>query len=196
VSGTDLYVTNNVVAGSGKIGHYTTSGATVNAALFSGQPGGQDDIVVSGTDLFVPHNDIATVGKYTTSGTTVNATLISFPTPYGLAVSGTDLYVTSNNNHVIGKFTTSGATVNAALVSAAFSFNAIEVLGGDLYVVHGSEIGKYTTSGATVNASLITGLIGPLAIAVVPEPSTWGLLLTSAGPFLALCCRIGKARRA
>jgi hypothetical protein len=193
VSGTDLYIVNQVVAGNGTIGHYTTSGATINASLFSGQPGGQTDIVVSGTNLFVNHHDIGTIGEYTTAGSTVDAALISFANPSSLALSATDLYVGSNNNNVIGKFTTAGATVNAALVSTATGVNALDAFDGNLYAVLASgSVGKFTTAGATVNASLITGLNAPLAIAVVPEPSSFVLGVSA---LLLLLCGFRTAGR-
>ena len=51
----------------GTIGEYTTTGATVNAALVSGlsNPMG---IAVSGSNLFVTNYGSGTIGEYTTSG--------------------------------------------------------------------------------------------------------------------------------
>ena len=83
---------------AGKIGEYTTSGATVNASLISGLsiPSG---IAVSGSDLFVVNEGTGTIGEYTTSGATVNASLISGLTFFsgfaGIAVSGSDLFVSN-----------------------------------------------------------------------------------------------------
>ena len=73
---------------TGTIGAYTTSGATVNAALISGLdlPFG---IAVSGSDLFVANIDGGTIGEYTTAGATVNAALISgldLPTDVAIAL--------------------------------------------------------------------------------------------------------------
>ena len=83
-AGGTIFVTNEL---DNTVGAYTTSGATVNAALISGlnDPFG---IAVSGSDLFVvsaggtPGN--GAIGAYTTSGATVNAALIlglNFPGP-------------------------------------------------------------------------------------------------------------------
>src|ERR1700722_2179150 len=80
------------------IGEYTTSGATVNAALISGLniPEG---IAVSGSDLFVTNVQTGMIGEYTTAGATVNAALISgLNIPEGIAVSGSDLFVTNFAN--------------------------------------------------------------------------------------------------
>ena len=60
VSGSDLFVTE---AGSGTVGEYTTSGATVNASLISGLGIGPTGIAVSGSDLFVTDYASDTVGE-------------------------------------------------------------------------------------------------------------------------------------
>jgi PEP-CTERM motif len=54
---------------------------------------------------------------------------------------------------------------------------------GQIFVTNNDTftIGEYTTSGATVNASLISGLNGPTFIAVVPEPSTYALMIAGLG---------------
>src|SRR5437763_402526 len=81
--------------GTGTIGEYTTSGATVNAALISGLVSPQE-ILVSGSNIFVADFAAGTIGKYTTSGATVNAALISgLNGPFGLAVDGSNLFVTN-----------------------------------------------------------------------------------------------------
>src|ERR1700678_2662916 len=71
VSVSRIFVTN---AGAGTVGEYTTSGATVNAALVTGLDAPQG-IAVSGSDIFVTNADASTVGEYSTSGATVNAAL-------------------------------------------------------------------------------------------------------------------------
>ena len=82
----NIFVTNQ---GTNTIGEYTTSGATVNAALISGldDPVG---IAVSGSDVFVTNLVANTIGEYTTSGATVNASLISgLEGPRGIAIVST-----------------------------------------------------------------------------------------------------------
>ena len=158
-----IYVTNE---GSGTIGEYTTSGATVNASLVSGldEPFG---IAVSGSDLFVADYGYGRIGEYTTSGATVNASLVSgLICPAGIAVSGPDLFVATPENSTIGEYTTSGATVNASLVSGLSNPHGIAVSGSNLFVANwgNGTIGEYTTSGATVNASLVSGLGIPLGL--------------------------------
>src|ERR1700689_458131 len=86
-AGDTIFVANN---NDGTIGAYTTSGATVNAALISGLHG-PVGIAVSGSDLFVANSASGTIGEYTTSGATVNAALtsgVSFR--FGMGVAGSE----------------------------------------------------------------------------------------------------------
>jgi hypothetical protein len=105
--GQNIYVTNQF---SFTVGKYTASGATVNASLISGltDDGG---IALSGSDLFVEH-DQTTIDEYTTSGATVNASLITgLDVATDIAVVGSDLFVANYGGNTIGEYTTSGATV-------------------------------------------------------------------------------------
>src|SRR5216683_706202 len=145
-----IFVTSNVVDGKDTVGEYTTSGATVNAALLSalGFPTG---IAVSGGNLFVTslnNGTNGTIGEYTTSGATVNAALVSgLNSPQGIAVSDGNLFVVTNfNNGTIGEYTTSGATVNAALVSGVVSPSFIAVVDPS---VPETSIGTLLLLGAT-----------------------------------------------
>ncbi len=180
VSGSDVFVVDDV---TGRVGEYTTSGATVNAALITGltttNGNGPDGIAVSGGDLFITNDATGTISEYTTSGALVNASLVTgLGEPGGIAVSGSDLFVTNGIGGAIGEYTTSGATVNASLVTGLGTPEGIAVSGGDLFVANYSgSIGEYTTSGAIVNASLVTGLSETPGIAV----SGGNLFVTSAG---------------
>jgi len=103
------------VAGTGSIGAYTTSGATVSTALISSVINPRQ-ITVSGSDLFVASGDPSdTIGEYTTSGVTVNGALIpGLGTPaHGVAVSGSNLFVAISGGAgagagTIAEYTTSG----------------------------------------------------------------------------------------
>ena len=115
-------VNKRVIAITTTIGEYTTSGATVNAALISGLNVAHG-VAVSGSNLFVANNGsgnpgTGTIGEYTTSGATVNAALITgLSGPDGIAIDGSDLFVTNALSGTIGEYTRSGATVNAALIT-------------------------------------------------------------------------------
>ena len=120
VSGSDPFVIHYAL---GVIGKYTTSGATVNAALVSGSQH-PDSVAVSGSKLFVTYYDTNNVGEHTTSGATVNASLTSVPGPVGIAASGSDLFVITGG--VVGEYTTSGVTVNASLIQFRLAFPAVD----------------------------------------------------------------------
>jgi hypothetical protein len=158
-----------VVNTGGTIGEYSTTGATINAALVSGLSNPQN-IAVSGSDLFVVSVDSRTIGEYTTSGALVNSALVTgLSAPDGIAVWGSDLFVTTGNaSGGIGEYTTSGATVNANLISGLDFPSGIASTGSDLFITcPGSQsISEYTSSGAKVNGNLVTGLGTPEGIAI------------------------------
>jgi DNA-binding beta-propeller fold protein YncE len=111
------------------MGEYTTSGATVDAALIPSGLGDPSGIAVSGSDLFVTNFSLGTIGKYTTAGAAVDAALISsLGDPDGIAVDGSDLFVANFGSDTIGEYTTSGATVNAALISGLFNPEGIAIV--------------------------------------------------------------------
>src|SRR6266496_2751747 len=181
-----IFVTN---FGTGRIGQYTTSGATVDPALII-TLGGPSKIAVFEENLFVSISNVTSesgrIGKFTTSGATVNPDLIpGLSFPLGIAVSGGNLFVMDSVTGTIGEYNaTTGAIVDAALISGLNGPNGIAVSGGNLFVTNfqTGTIGEYTISGETVNASLISGLNEPTDIAVVSASvadasSTWGLLL-------------------
>ena len=107
------------------VGEYTTSGATVNAALIPGLTH-PTWIAASGDNLFVMSGffqpvNTRTIGEYTASGATVNASLITTgldsQTFNGIAVSGGNLLVAKIDQGAIAQYTTSGAELNAALIT-------------------------------------------------------------------------------
>jgi hypothetical protein len=148
------------------------------------------------------------IGEYTTSGTTVNDSLASgVYDPGGLSLSGTDIFVVydfnNGGNHYgyVGEFTTSGGTVNAYLLSGLNSPTATAVSGTDLFVgdMDDGSIGEFSTSGTTINTSLVSGLSQfnstfDIAIAPVPEPSSWASILAG-GALLACARRFRQVRR-
>ena len=172
----EIFVTN---FGTGAIGAYTTSGATVNASLILGSPGnaplcgaapcGPIGIAVSGSNLFVLNGPPRTIGEYTTSGATVNPALspVEDP-PAGIAVGGSNLFVADGFD--IDKYTTSGQLVPPGISLLPTTPLAVAVSGSELFVASetlgGGIVGEYTTDLATVNASLISGLSEPEGIAV------------------------------
>ncbi|MBV9482934.1 MAG: hypothetical protein JO249_19660, partial [Acidobacteria bacterium] len=73
--------------GSATVGEYTTSGATVNAALISDSTLGIDAIAVSESNLFTVQAGPCSIGEYTTLGALVNSSLISgLNSPVAIAI--------------------------------------------------------------------------------------------------------------
>ncbi|HVP28587.1 MAG TPA: hypothetical protein VMW35_05430 [Myxococcota bacterium] len=172
-----LFITSRTISGNesiGRVGKYTTSGATVDASLISGlsNPFG---VTVSDSTIFVADSNAGTIGKYTTSGQTVNASLISgFNNAWGVAVSGSTLFVASQNAPTsIGTYTTSGRPLNPSLINTnLYLAESFAVSGSRIFVGAGSGIPgdgrvfEYTTSGQLVNDHLITNLTDPYGLAV------------------------------
>ena len=83
VSGSDLFITNFFPY---EFREYTTSGAMVNALLFSPNST-PEGIAAFGSDLFITNRNTGTVDEYTTSLTAVNASLVSGLTePEGICI--------------------------------------------------------------------------------------------------------------
>jgi hypothetical protein len=157
-----------VAEGTGRVGAYTTTGATVNANLVTGLSSPLA-IAAAGGNLFVMNGFAhGAIGEYTTTGATVNPALISgFTSLRCIAANGSDLFAGDISTSMIGKYTTSGATVNAALITGVAPGH-IAVSGSNLFVSdsNSNTISEYTTSGVLVNATLISGLNIPEGIAV------------------------------
>jgi hypothetical protein len=150
-----LYVTNPI---AGTIGKYTTSGATINAALISGLKDPQD-IEIPGGELYVAERGNNRVGKYTTSGATVNASLITgIAGSNALAISATELFV--GHGGTVGSYTISGATINASLATGFEDIHDVEVSGSSLFVSSqfddGGIVAKYNVDGTLINFLLIS----------------------------------------
>ncbi len=184
-SGDKLFIFNN-----GTIGEYTTSGVTVNAALIKGL-NGQGCIAVSGTDLFVVSG--GGIGKYTTSGATVNSSLIAdVNRPNGIAVLDGNLFVTDLLTAKVAEYTTAGVPVNATFVEGLIGIQGVIASGNDLFIdssnSHADQILEFTSSGAFVNGIVLSNptsrFAGAVAVAIIPEPSTWALLAMGAGALL------------
>ena len=193
VSGTHLYVSSQ---GDQTVKDYSTSGTLLNGSLIS-TVNGPRQTAVSGSFIYVANNGNNTIGKYTTAGGTVNASLISgLSSVTGVAVSsdGSELFVATQGDGDIGAYNaTTGAAINASLITG-LTPEYLAVLGSNLYVADfGGKVAEYTTSGQVVNTSLVSGLNGPLALAVVPEPTS-GLTIAAVAGLMALRRSRNKAR--
>ena len=182
ISGNDLFVANSG-GESSTIGEYTTSGATVNAALVSGL-GNPTGLATDGNYLYVACWHTGNVGIYTTSGTAISSFGAPGAYPGGIVLDGKgDLYVSTLGG--VGEYTTAGVPVNALLISGGYNSGIGIALDGSGHLfwadnyggAGGNVIREYTTNGQLINASFITGLSNPVAMVVVPEPSSSVLVL-------------------
>lgn len=132
-----------------------------------------------------------TILKYNSSGvgSVFAANLMGGPRGLAFDSSG-NLYVAEATSHIIEKFDTSG-------VGTVFASGLNQPLGiafdssDNLYVADegNNNIVKYDLSG--VGSVFASGLNQPVAVAVqiVPEPSTWAILV------LVVCARLGCCRK-
>jgi len=180
-----------------RVGKYTTSGATINTSLATYSGGGFSSIACDGTYLYVGDSYNNHIYKFTTSGALVTSSLITLPFNTGPLAMVCDnnghLFIASNDNRV-GEYSTLGATVNASLISSGLDQPFGLALGpnGDIYVAsqRNGILGQYASNGTPINAALITGLVEPLGVVVVPEPSSLCLMLT--GLAFSLRCLLRK----
>ena len=90
---------------------------------------------------------------------------------------------------------TTGALINANFITTGLTYPAtLAVSGNNLFVSNfqGTTVGEYdATTGAAINASFITGLTNPsgLAVASVPEPSTWSMIAVAGVALLGIMLR-------
>ncbi len=166
VSGPNLYVADE---GAGTIGVYTTSGATVKAALIS-LPG-VNAIAVSGPNLYATSTaDFGSLWVYTLSGAPLGAPLkANLGPPEAIAVNGTTLIVAFSGMGRISGYNFSGEQLPLPLIPSAPGPAGIAVSGSDLFVAYpgASRVSEFAAgSGLTVNLALITGLNQPVAVAV------------------------------
>jgi hypothetical protein len=171
VSGTDLYV---VDLGSRTVGKYTTSGAPINPSLISLPTNVPQDVIVSGSNLFVLGQHLA---EYTTSGAVVNPSLTpNLGTPFGFVIVGSNVFIVSPGGAPgtgkVLEFTTSGQPVNLNFITGLSDPHSIAVSGGHFFISSffpSSTISEYTMSGVLVNGDLVPGLNRPYGIAIAPD---------------------------
>ena len=191
LSGNDLYLVN---PNTYTVGEYNaTTGAPINANLISLLTSAENfvGLALSGNILFVAGNHLNTVGAYNaTTGAAINANLITATSPGGLALSGNDLFLADNEFGTISEYNaTTGAVINANLITGlAGGPLALALSGNTLFVANygnadNGTVGEYNAlTGAAINANLVSGTYAPytIAVAAVPEPSSWWMALGGA----------------
>jgi hypothetical protein len=199
--GNTLFVTNNGIW----ISTYdATTGFPINNPFIQGltNPYG---LLLSGNNLYVSQDFGATnsVGEYNASnGAPINAQLIvTNPNgAYQVALSGNNLFVAGYQQRTVGEYdATTGAVINANFITGLLFPLGVAVVGNTLYVTQdggatpgSSFISTYdATTGAVINANFITGLNGPryIAVASVPEPSTWSMIAAGSVALLGITLR-------
>jgi hypothetical protein len=117
LSGNNLYVSQDYSA-TNWVGEYNAStGATINAQLFTTNPAGAYGLALSGNDLFVAGYQNGTVGEYdATTGAVINVSFISgLSDPIGLAILGNTLYVSQDEGNNLGVVSTFNATTGVSI---------------------------------------------------------------------------------
>lgn len=188
VVGGDLFV---AVAGGGAVARYNaTTGVLINGSFITGLASPMS-IAVSGSDMFVANFGSGTIGRYNaTTGAVINANFITgLQGPWQLAVSGSNLYVANRNITTVGLYDAgTGATVNATFITTSGSVRGVALSGSSLFVATATTIGVYNaTTGTAINASFLSGFtdVNYIAVAAVPEPSTYAALVGLAALGLA-----------
>ena len=170
----EIYVTNQIGSGAGKVSAYTPSGALISSSLVALPTGANPSgLAVSGGDLYVASGNLSNVGEYTLSGATVNESLVTLPSltgPNGMAFAGNNLLISNEGNDDVSEFNaTTGAVENRFFVNPGGIPGDLAISGNDLYVMTlfgGTQttpfsygVGEYdATTGAAINSSLVTGL--------------------------------------
>lgn len=160
LDGNNIFVMDRV---NGRIGQFSTSGATLNPAFINTTSGYGLAGDGNGT-LYVCFPGSGTIASYSTSGAQLNGSLISgIDEPFSLAVYGNLIYSANFASGTIGEYTTSGTTLNSALISGLSQPQTLAVDGqGNLYVPRGvpsygeNYIDLYSGSGVLLQQSLIT----------------------------------------
>jgi hypothetical protein len=169
-----------------------TTGATVNAnfASFGNLAVGE---VMAGGNLYIAVLD-GNVYEYNTSGTQLNV-FSNGSNPFGITSNGTDLFVNSQVSNTVNEFTLGGTFVTTLVAATDPNPQGMWVNGTTLYVASwgANTIKEYST----VNGNLLGTFLSPgpdghiVDVSVVPEPSTWAMLLGGLG-LLAFCVRMRR----
>jgi DNA-binding beta-propeller fold protein YncE len=131
------------------------------------------------------------VVKYRGDGIIQQTISTNLTNPYGVALdSSNNLYVSNLTLNTISKFNSSGTFLTTIGGSATLSSPALLGLdsAGNLYVPNlgNNTISKFDTSGNFLFQWSTPAAPYGVAVAVVPEPSTWALALTGLGGLAAL----------
>jgi uncharacterized delta-60 repeat protein len=156
ISGNDLFVDN---AGSGVVGEYDTSGATVNASLVTGLTGTIDLAVTPSVAGAASQLAFATQPVATTTGSTLTPITVEVDDSDG------DLVTTDNSNVTLALSTgTLGGTTTVAAVNGVATFSDLSITTAGTYTfsaTDGSNAPAISTA-FNINAPAVIKKIGAL----------------------------------
>ena len=206
-----LYAAN--FGGTAVTAYNAANGARVTSGFKSPTvPKGSTGLAVNATTLFVANENNNTLGAFNLATGTAAAGFTPITTglnrPLGVALFGNDLFVANLSSQTVGEYdATTGAVINASFVTGVANPYGLAILGNRLLVADNlnNTVGAYGIPAVALlnnvptssNASFLTVPDGPtyVAIANVPEPSTWALL-TLGTAALGLALRRRAAARA
>ncbi len=187
-----LFAVNN--GGGGSVSIFDAAG-TYQGSISSNLNSPTGVTVDASGNLYVANSGDNTISKFDAAGNYLAAGSIAgnLDAPFGLArdASG-NLYAANVNNNTISKFDASGSFVST-LGSGSLSVPvglAIDS-SGNLYAANynGNTIAKFSAAGTFLLSWSTADAPRFLAVAPVPEPSTW-MLATIAAVVLAGACRL------
>jgi WD40 repeat protein len=206
LSGNILYVANRDPSTvQPRVGAYNaTTGAVINATLITGlglnsTPAG---LVLSGNNLLVADSFDHVQEYNATTGAAINTSFITMPGVDAILLSGNTLYAASaSNSGLISEYNaTTGAAINTNFIVNGGENVGLALSGNDLFVsrqgaVTPGTVSEYNaTTGALIAANFVPPLATPIfangiAVASVPEPSTWSMIAIGGVALLGMMLR-------
>ena len=149
--------------------------------------------------LYVVNQNANAIGEYNAStGAVINTNFITTGVdgPTGLLLSGNCVFVLNGISNTVGEYNaTTGAVINVNFITGLDGPEGFALSGNSLFVSNdiSNTVSEYNaTTGALINANVISiGLDGPgsLAVASVPEPSTWSMIAVGGVALLGIMHR-------
>ncbi len=197
VYGGNLYVA-TYMGGTWGIAVYAPSGSLINGSFITGLPQPRAMAFDSGILYLVNFggDGAGTVAKYdAATGALVNGSYITgLNYPSSIAIAGSTVFVTDGRNSGaggIGKYDlNTGVAINASFVTGFSNTEDLEIFGNLLFSLNPSP-GDGTlkvydaTTGAVINAAFASSLTSAYGLAVVPEASSFAILLGAAALLVA-----------
>lgn len=192
----NLYVAN---FGSNSVERFSPTGTDLGV-FASANLNGPDALAFDRSgNLYVTNYFSGNLWEFSSSGLPMTSAFASVYTPGSMALDAAgNFYVSDQGNNVIEKLSPVGRDLGVFATTG--EHNAIGLVfdaSGNLYAAYrdANTIEKFSAAGADLGVFANTGLNTPtfLALAPVPEPATWLMLLAGGGVVLGLRRRSGDA---